>query len=203
MAQWFTNPTRNHGLRVRSLALLSRLRIRHCHELWCRSKTWLNLALLWLWHRLAATAPIRPLAWDPPYAMGAALEKAKRLKTKIYIYIYIFFFFWVLASPIKKIYINYSCFQVHCLSRMPGRACHCSLDAHPIPYSIKRLIPFPCNTCKHNRTIGLFFLSCFWHLEISVLEKACYCPPIYISLYILWFKIKVHGRTLQEMRLER
>ena len=37
-------------------------------------------ALLWLWHRPAATAPIQPLAWEPPYAAGAALEKAKRQK---------------------------------------------------------------------------------------------------------------------------
>jgi len=36
--------------------------------------------LLWLWHRPAATALIRPLAWESPYAMGAALEKAKRQK---------------------------------------------------------------------------------------------------------------------------
>uniref|UniRef100_A0A8D0QCB9 Ryanodine receptor 1 n=1 Tax=Sus scrofa TaxID=9823 RepID=A0A8D0QCB9_PIG len=36
--------------------------------------------LLWLWRRLAATAPIRPLAWEPPYAAGVALEKAKRQK---------------------------------------------------------------------------------------------------------------------------
>ena len=42
----------------------------------------LDLALLWLWCRLVATIPIRPLAWDPPYAVGAALEKAKRLKKK-------------------------------------------------------------------------------------------------------------------------
>ena len=34
--------------------------------------------LLWLWRRLAAMAPIRPLAWEPPYAMGAAQEMAKR-----------------------------------------------------------------------------------------------------------------------------
>ena len=34
--------------------------------------------LLWLWRRLAATAPIRPLAWEPPYAVGVALEKTKR-----------------------------------------------------------------------------------------------------------------------------
>ena len=37
----------------------------------------LDLALLRLWCRPTAIAPIRPLAWEPPYAMGAALEKAK------------------------------------------------------------------------------------------------------------------------------
>ena len=37
-----------------------------------------DLALLWLWRRLAATAPIRPLAWEPPYATGVAQEIAKR-----------------------------------------------------------------------------------------------------------------------------
>ena len=31
--------------------------------------------LLWLWCRPAAIAPIRPLAWEPPYATGAALKK--------------------------------------------------------------------------------------------------------------------------------
>ena len=42
----------------------------------------LDLALLWIWCRLAATAPIRPLAWEPPYAAGAAQEMAKRQKKK-------------------------------------------------------------------------------------------------------------------------
>ena len=32
-------------------------------------------ALLWLWRRLVATAPIGPLAWEPPYAVGVALKK--------------------------------------------------------------------------------------------------------------------------------
>ena len=41
-----------------------------------------DLALLWLWRSLTATAPIRPLAWGPPYAMGVALEKDKKTKTK-------------------------------------------------------------------------------------------------------------------------
>jgi len=37
-------------------------------------------ALLWLWCRPVATAPIRPLAWKPPYAMRAAQEIAKKKK---------------------------------------------------------------------------------------------------------------------------
>ena len=50
-------------LRVRSLALICGLRIRHCHQLWyigCRCV--LDPALLWLWHRSAAIAPVQPLA---------------------------------------------------------------------------------------------------------------------------------------------
>ena len=38
--------------------------------------------MLWLWRRLAATAQIRPLAWESPYAAGAALERQKRQKKK-------------------------------------------------------------------------------------------------------------------------
>ena len=38
--------------------------------------------LLWLWHRLVATAPIRPLAWEPSYAVGAAQEMAKKTEKK-------------------------------------------------------------------------------------------------------------------------
>ena len=34
--------------------------------------------LLWLWRRPAAIAPIQPLAWEPPYAAGAALKKKER-----------------------------------------------------------------------------------------------------------------------------
>ena len=37
-------------------------------------------ALLWLWCRPVATAPIRPLAREPPYATGAALEKTEKKK---------------------------------------------------------------------------------------------------------------------------
>ena len=37
-----------------------------------------DLALLWLWCRLTATAPIRPLAWKLPYVTGATLKKKKK-----------------------------------------------------------------------------------------------------------------------------
>ena len=36
--------------------------------------------MLWLWRRLAATAPIIRLACEPPYAMGVALKKDKKKK---------------------------------------------------------------------------------------------------------------------------
>ena len=36
--------------------------------------------LLWLLYRPAATAPVQPLAWGPPYATGAALKKTKSQK---------------------------------------------------------------------------------------------------------------------------
>ena len=67
MAQWKRIQLGTMSLRVRSLASRSGLKIRCCRELWCRP---------------AATAPIRPLTWEPPYAMGAGLEKTKRQKEK-------------------------------------------------------------------------------------------------------------------------
>ena len=42
----------------------------------------LDPVLLWLWSRPASTAPIGPLAWDPPYAASVALKKQKERKKK-------------------------------------------------------------------------------------------------------------------------
>ena len=62
MAQWKQIQLGTMRFRVRSLALLRGLRIWHCCELWFRP---------------AAIALIHPLAWEPPYAMGVALESKK------------------------------------------------------------------------------------------------------------------------------
>ena len=42
----------------------------------CRRRS--DPELLWLWRKPVATAPIQPLAWEPPCAAEAALEMAKR-----------------------------------------------------------------------------------------------------------------------------
>ena len=41
-----------------------------------------DLMLLWLWRKPGATAHIGPLAWEPPYATGAALKRQKAKKKK-------------------------------------------------------------------------------------------------------------------------
>ena len=40
----------------------------------------LDSALLWLWWRPVATAPIGPLSWEPSYATSVALKKDKKKK---------------------------------------------------------------------------------------------------------------------------
>ena len=40
----------------------------------------LDPLLLWLWCRPVAIAPIRPLAWEPPYAVDVALKKKHKTK---------------------------------------------------------------------------------------------------------------------------
>ena len=61
-------------MQVPSLALLSRLRICHCHELWCRSQMQLGSHVA---AAVAAAALIQPLAREHPCAAGVALKSKK------------------------------------------------------------------------------------------------------------------------------
>ena len=71
------NPTGNHdvvglipGLTqwVKNLVLL-------CAVVWVADAAW-------LWRRPAAVAPVGPLAWEPPYAVGAAIKRQKKKQNK-------------------------------------------------------------------------------------------------------------------------
>ena len=84
VAQQITNPTSMHEDEGLIPGLVGGLRIQHCCELWCRSQMQLGsrhcCGHCWalLWCRLAAAAPVQPLAWKLPYAMGAALKRKKK-----------------------------------------------------------------------------------------------------------------------------
>ena len=47
-----------------------------------------DLALLWLWHRLAATALIGPQDWESLFAVGVALKRQKEKKILTYLNIH-------------------------------------------------------------------------------------------------------------------
>ena len=79
VAQWKRIRLVSMRLQVQFLASLSGSGIGPCHELWCRSQTWLrsSVAMAVVWGG-TAVALMRPLAWGLSYATGAALKKKSK-----------------------------------------------------------------------------------------------------------------------------
>ena len=71
-------------LQVQSLVSISGLRSDIAMICGVGQRRSLGLALFWLWCRLAAVAPIGPLAWELPYAAGAAQKrKSKKINCSV------------------------------------------------------------------------------------------------------------------------
>ena len=71
-------------MQAQSLALLSGLRNRYCCELWCRSKTQLRSHVAVAVAQISSYSSIQPLAWESPYAVGAALKNYKKKEIEVF-----------------------------------------------------------------------------------------------------------------------
>ena len=67
-------------VQVQSLASLGGLGSNVAVSCGVGCKYGLDPSLLWLWYRPTAVALIQPLAWEVPYAAGAALKRKKQNK---------------------------------------------------------------------------------------------------------------------------
>ena len=77
VVQQLTNLTRNHEVVGSIPALAQGVKDPHCRELWCRSQRRLGSQVAVAVAQVGGYGSDQTPAWEPPYAAGAALEKAK------------------------------------------------------------------------------------------------------------------------------
>ena len=92
--------------------------------------------LLWLWCRPAAAALIRPLAWQPLYAMGVALkDKKKKEKKRKKIYLTDHSMLAGLGKSFNIVDCRRECVCTHFTATHTDLRCsyRCVLPGHPSP----------------------------------------------------------------------
>ena len=115
-------------------------------------------ALLWLWRRPAAVVPIGPLAWEPPYGMGTALEskqKQKNLLTQRSVFPPLHRIITQLSKPVNPWAVSVIC-------QKPSR---CWWNGSILPqalmvtHSPHIFCPFTCEWQDHNNCIYFIITS--------------------------------------------
>ena len=110
--------------------------------------------LLWLWRRPAATAPIRPLAWDPSYVAGSGPRKDKKER--------------------KRKGLSVSA-DDQWMSSLPGTVL---VLAPKVPHPRKFLIPWPAGTAvAMSSSSQEGYLSRCWFLTVTSPVLAIPCVP--------------------------
>ena len=141
---------------VQSLALLSELKDPVLP--WAiGSRCGSDPVCLWLLHRLVAAALIQPLAWEPPYAAGAAYRKNKQTNQQVCFVWYkfassaLFSFAFVWNTFFSSLYFQSVCFSGSKVS--------------------------------HLQAICMFFFFCFYSATLGLLIGACSSLTFKVIIY--------------------
>ena len=116
------------------------------------------LLWLWLWHRPAAVAPIRPLAWEPLYAADATLKrqtnKSKLLHGNLLL---LMTYIYCLVTLLEAKYRSMQNLLVFLFAKKKIKQKHCFLSA---------LLPFP-----HFRE----YFKCFYFIKNGQFFFVLFC----------------------------
>ena len=149
-------------LNICYLASLNGLRIQHCFSCGIGHRCGSDLMLLWLWHRPAAIALVRPLAWEPSYATGVAL--------KIYIYIYthtvkfsLLIFWWGFLHLLSSVILAYTFAFIHFWLQLHGPGIRSELQSWPKPQLQKCGVLNPLYWARDQTHVPVLPRCCSFH----------------------------------------